>query len=305
MAFDDLLKRKSINGWRLFWLVAIPLSASMIYKMTGLELDRVRNVKSMIQFSVRCAIPWLFVAFAASSVHTVFPSAISRWWLRNRKYLGLCFAAAMAWQLLFILWMVGVYSDHYFNRVYVLSDAVEGVVGYLFLIAMTITSFKFGRDRISSKNWKRLHKSGIYFLWGYAWIVYWYQLFYYNNPVLIDHVYYWMGTLAWGIRAWAWTKKRGPKQAAAETSMLQLAQKFLGLVFVIAGLVAFAIGRPWSKPAFQWVESFDLMNTITQYVPYFPFVTFFPLFLVLIGCWLIVGAAKQKGPKKGEPTQPA
>jgi hypothetical protein len=296
MAKNDILKHKAINGWRLFWLVTIPLSAAVIYTMTDIELNRARNVSSMIQFSVRCAVPWLFVAFAASSVHVVFPSALSRWWLRNRKYLGLCFAAGMAWQLFFILWLVGVYSEHYFQRVYVLSDAVEGVVGYLFLIAMTITSFKFGRDRISSKNWKRLHKSGIYFLWGYAWIVYWYQLFYYNNPVLIDYVYYWMGTLAWGIRAWAWTKKRMSKQAKASTSsLLQLAQKSLGLLIVIVGLVAFAFGSPWSKPAFKWFGSFDLMNTITQYVPYFPFVTFFPLLLVLIGCCLIVGAANQKG----------
>jgi hypothetical protein len=307
MAIDDLLKSKPINGWRLFWLIAIPMSAAMIYTMAGMELDRAKHVKSMIQFSVRCAIPWLFVAFAASSVHVVFPSAISRWWLRNRKYLGLCFAAGMAWQLFFILWLVGVYSEHYFQRVYVLSDAVEGVVGYLFLIAMIITSFKIGRDRISSKNWKRLHKSGIYFLWGYAWSVYWYQLFYYKNydPVLIDYLYYWLGTLAWGVRAWAWTKKRLSKQTAAATlSIPQLAQNCLGMLIVILAPAALFFGRPWSEPAFEWFNGFDIVDTIGQYVPYFPFVPFFPVFLVLIGCCLIVGAANQKGPKNGGPTQP-
>ena len=49
----------------------------------------------------------------------------------------------MAWQLLFILWLVGIHTEYYVNDVYVLSDVVEGVVGYTFLIAMVLTSFKF------------------------------------------------------------------------------------------------------------------------------------------------------------------
>ena len=47
----------------------------------------------------------------------------------------------MAWQGLFILWMVLAYTDYYVNELYVLRDAIEGVGGYLFLTAMTVTSF--------------------------------------------------------------------------------------------------------------------------------------------------------------------
>ena len=89
---------------------------------------------------------------------------MSAWVLRNRKYFGLCFAVGMAWQALFIIWMVVVFTDYYVNEVYVPRDAIEGVVGYLFLIAMVLTTFRFGRKRISRKNWRTLHKSGIYFL---------------------------------------------------------------------------------------------------------------------------------------------
>ena len=56
-------------------------------------------------------------------------------------------------------------------------------------------------------QWKLLHKIGIYSLWIYAFSVYWWALFYYPNPVWIDHVYYWGGFLAWGLRAAAWRKK--------------------------------------------------------------------------------------------------
>ncbi len=120
---------------------------------------------------------------------------------------GLCFAAAMGWQLLFILWLVGIHTQHYVDQVYLLSDAIEGVMGYVFLLAMVLTSFKFGRSRLNNKQWKLLHRSGIYYIWGYAWSVYWFELFYYDNPVPLDYVYYWAGFLAWGLRMCAWSKK--------------------------------------------------------------------------------------------------
>ncbi len=162
--FREFLKKKTLNGWYLFWLISGPVSITMIVAMVGGDLSTGEGVSSMIQLSVRCAVPILYVAFSASSVHALFSSNWSVWMLRNRKYFGLCFAVAMAWQALFILWMVVVFTDYYVNEVYVPRDAIEGVVGYLFLIAMVLTTFRFGRKRISRKNWRTLHKSGIYFL---------------------------------------------------------------------------------------------------------------------------------------------
>ena len=45
-----------------------------------------------------------------------------------------------------------VHSDYYINEVYVLRDAIEGVVGYTGLLAMVITTFKFGRSRLKPKR---------------------------------------------------------------------------------------------------------------------------------------------------------
>jgi sulfoxide reductase heme-binding subunit YedZ len=203
-----VLRNKAINGWSLFWLISIPISLLLLATMAGTDLSSGPGVSSMIQLSVRCAIPWLYLAFAASSINILFPGEGSRWLLRNRKIMGMCLAAAMAWQLLFILWMVGIYSDYYVEEVYAFTDALEGVVGYVFLFAMTVTTFKFGRSRITPKQWKYLHTTGIYFVWGYAWVVYWYQIFYYDSTLIIDYLYYWAGTLAWGLRIAAWTKKQ-------------------------------------------------------------------------------------------------
>jgi len=108
------------------------------FSMLRVDLSKAAAVSSMIQLSVRCAVPWLYLAFAASSLQVVFPGSISIWLLRNRKMMGLCFAAAMGWQLAFILWLVGIHTDYYVSDVYVFSDVVEGLVGYAFLIAMVL-----------------------------------------------------------------------------------------------------------------------------------------------------------------------
>ena len=214
-SLDGILKNKLINGWKLFWLITTPISIAVISKMLRVDLTAAEGVSSMIQLSVRCAIPWLFLAFAASSLNKIFPGSFSRWLLRNRKYVGLCFAAVMGWQLTFILWLVGIHTDYYVNDVYVLSDVVEGVVGYAFLIAMVLTSFKFGRSRLTQEQWKLLHTGGIYWLWFYAWSVYWFALFYYQTPpALIDYFYYWGGLAAWGLRMLAWSKTRLRQTAA-------------------------------------------------------------------------------------------
>ena len=202
------LPSKFINRWNLFWLITVPVSLAVVIAMARLALTTAENISSMIQFCVRCAVPLLYMAFAASALHAVFPSLFSRWLLRNRKIIGLCFAAAMAWQLLFIIWLVSIHTGYYLEDVYVLSDVIEGVVGYAFLIAMVLTSFKTLRSSMNPRHWKLLHKGGIYWLWAYAWSVYWWNLFYYQDPVALDYIYYWGGYLAWGLRLWAWSKTR-------------------------------------------------------------------------------------------------
>ena len=107
---SQLLKHKIVNGWNLLWLITVPISVVVVLTMIRLDLSQAEGVSSMIQLTVRCAVPCLYVAFAASSIRVLFPGIFSRWILRNRRIIGLCFALAMAWQLLFILWLVSVHT---------------------------------------------------------------------------------------------------------------------------------------------------------------------------------------------------
>lgn len=295
------MRYKAVNGWHLFWLVAGPTSALMALSVWGADLSSGEGVSAMIKLSVRCAVPWLYLAFAASSTLALFPGELGRWLLRNRKVLGLCFAAGMAWQLLFIVWLVTVHREYYVAEVYVLRDVIEGVLGYLFLIAMTVTSFKPGRRLLRPASWKLLHKSGIYFLWAYAFSVYWWALFYYPDPDWIDHLFYWTGLLAWGLRAAAWSKER--RQLAAKRAPKRASQPVftgLGLVLVVFGLVAAGSGSLWWEPVEEFLTGYALTRIPELYLPYWPPIPFLPLFIISAGAFLTTTSRVPRTAETGE-----
>jgi hypothetical protein len=202
-----ILKSKAVNGWSLFSLIMLPMCLIIAFALTRIDLASADDISSMIQVSVRCSVPWLYLAFAASSLQSLSPSAFSRWLMRNRRIVGLCFAGGMAWQLTFILWMVTAHWSYYVEDVYLFTDIMVQIPGYLFLIAMTSTSFMPVRRKLSGMQWRMLHKLGIYFLWGTVWSTYWYELYYYDDIQLIDYIYYWGGFIAWALRVGAWSKQ--------------------------------------------------------------------------------------------------
>ena len=292
---NKVLKSTAVNGWSLFWIISGPISLAMIIGMLRSDLSSGPAVSAMIQASVRCAVPWLFLAFAASSVQILWPGPLGLWLSRNRKFLGLCFAAAMAWQGFFILWMVLIYGDFYIDDVYVMRDAIEGVVGYLFLTAMTLTSFMPVRKHMTPKSWKLLHKSGIYFLWAYAFSVYWWNLFYYDSPGWLDYTYYWAAFAAWSLRAAAWTKKRRKQRAKSGTA--STGHRLFGVLANVAigvGLVAAAFGKAWYPTAANLMTGYSFTRVPELYVPYWPFEPWLPVFIIALGAYLISRSPQAK-----------
>lgn len=282
-----MLRTSAINGWKLFWLVTAPISIGMVIAMATANLSTGADVSAMVQLSVRCAVPLLFLVFAASSIQRLFPGPFGRWLLRNRKYLGLAFAAAMAWQALFILWLVIGYTEYYVSEVYVLRDAIEGVVGYTFLLAMTVTSFQRTRKLLQPRQWRLLHLSGIYFLWAYAFSTYWWSLNYYSNPVLLDYVFYWMGFTSWALRAAAWAKKRAETETKSDVATHgKQALRLVGIAVAATGLGVVAFGTGWQRFAAEALYGYTFAAIPEKYLPFWPFEPFLPLAVILAGLYL-------------------
>ena len=287
----SVLNNKAINGWRLFWLISIPISLVIVIKLMGTDMSAGHGVSTMIGFSVRFAVPFIFLVVAASSVQILFPGPFPMWWLRNRKYLGLCFAVAMAWQGSFIFMMSMFFRDYYFEDIYLLRDELEGSIGYIFLPAMVVTSFHFGRKHLSPKQWKLIHKSGIYFLFAYPFSVYWWNLFYYENPEPIDYVFYWSGFLAFAVRIAAWGKKRqeAAKRNASESST-PLAFKVMGTAIIAFGLFVSATGLHWQEPVTAFLTAPKWSADLVLWLPYWPFEPYLSLFIIGLGAMLVTKA---------------
>lgn len=290
------LKHKAINGWWLFWLVSVPMSILMLVEMTAVDMSTAAGVSHMISYSVRWAVPFIFLVVAASAVPVLFPGALSFWLLRNRKYIGFCFAVAMAWQGLFIFIMSSFYREYYFEEIYYLRDELEGSTGYIFLAAMVVTSFQFGRKYLNQTQWKLLHRSGIYFLWAYPFSVYWWSLYYYENPEPIDYVYYWCGFLAFALRIAAWGKKRqqAALKAAPENSA-PLALQVPGGTLVAFGLLVAATGLQWREPVTDFLLSPAWSANLELWLPYWPFEPFLSLFIIGLGTMLAT-TSREQGP---------
>ena len=288
----SVLNNKAINGWRLFWLIAIPMCIVMVNEMLQADLSNGAGVSAMIGFSVRIAVPFIFLVVAASAVQTLMPGPFPMWWLRNRKYIGMCFAVAMAWQGLFIFMMSNLFREYYFEEVYLLRDELEGTIGYIFLPAMVLTSFHFGRKHLNLTQWKLLHTSAIYFLWAYPFSVYWWNTArYYGTPDPLDYIYYLGGFLAFALRIAAWGKRR--RQAAKKTapeSRTPAALKVLGGAIIAFGLIASATAMFWQKAASAFLTGPQWAADLELWLPFWPFEPFLPLFIIGLGTLLVTKA---------------
>ena len=282
-----ILKNNAINEWRLFWLISIPMSIIIAIATMNADLSTGEGVSHMIGYSVRWAIPFIYLVVAASSVQILFPGPFPMWWLRNRKYIGLCFAVAMAWQGMFIFVISTFLRDYYFKEIYYFRDELEGTVGYIFLAAMVVTSFRNGRKHVNPKQWKLVHKGGIYFLWAYPFSVYWWNLSY-ADPRPLDYIFYYGGFLAFAIRIAAWGKQRQQAlKKKASGGSTPLALKTLGSAMIFFALIASAIGMHWQKPLTAFLTGKPWSAELELWLPFWPFEPFLPLFILGLGTLLI------------------
>ncbi|MEP5568971.1 MAG: hypothetical protein ABJN62_14115 [Halioglobus sp.] len=277
---ETALRKKAINGWRLFFLISLPISAAVIIEMLRTDLSGGEGISSMIGYSVRFAIPFIFLALGASSAYAMFPHPVTAWLARNRRYIGLCFATAMFWQAVFIFTMTVFFRGFYFDDVYYFRDELEGSVGYVFLVGMVLTSFAFTRKGLSPQQWKYIHKGGVYFLWAYAFSVYWWNLYYYPEPETIDYIFYWMGFTAFALRIAAWGKKRSRKSNGASTPATL---KFLGTILIGLGLTASATGLLWQKTLTDFMTSPAWSAELELWLPFWPLEPFLSLLIIALG----------------------
>jgi hypothetical protein len=190
-----------VSSWPLFWVLALAASLATLLGLPHADFHSARGMTSIIHRSVRCALPLFLLAFTASSLAILWPSPLTRWLLANRRYIGLAFAFAMAWHFSFVAYTIGSFGNP-LNVKATLMDAV----GFIFLLLMTLTSFRWGARHLSRANWRRLHKTGIYAIWAVATLIYFHAVRVGAEPLY--RAFFGVLLVAWMLRIAAWGKQR-------------------------------------------------------------------------------------------------
>jgi len=204
-----------LNSWSLFWVLALAASVADVLGLPAADFHSARGMSSIIVRTVRCALPLFLVAFTASSLATLWPSAGTRWLLANRRYIGLAFAFSMAWHFSFVAYTIWTFG----NPLNAKATALDAI-GFLFLLLLTLTSFRSVARHLSRPNWRRLHKTGVYVIWLVATAIYFHSVR--TGGDLFHCVVFAVLLAAWALRAASWAKKLlGRGSTAPRTSALR------------------------------------------------------------------------------------
>jgi sulfoxide reductase heme-binding subunit YedZ len=191
-----------MNSWKLFWSLAAATTAATCLGLPFADFRSPQGMEFIIKHSVRCALPLFLLAFTASSFATLWPGPLSRWLMVNRRYFGLAFAYGMALHFVFVGYSVLCFGNGLNATVTTFDLTAAG-----FLLAMTLTSFRWLARRLSLADWKRLHKAGAYAIWLLATYIYVSDVRYERDVVhaLVSSVF----LAAWILRVAAWASRDG------------------------------------------------------------------------------------------------
>jgi DMSO/TMAO reductase YedYZ heme-binding membrane subunit len=104
------------------------------------------------------------LAFSAAALARLWPSGWTRWQRRNRRYLGVTFAASHAIHAVAIVCFAQMDPAGFAVETSAASYTLGGI-GYAFIIAMAATSFDRSAAAIGPRAWRILNLTGGYYLW--------------------------------------------------------------------------------------------------------------------------------------------
>ncbi|WP_426436109.1 hypothetical protein [Bradyrhizobium genosp. P] len=156
------MRRNWFEGWRLFALLTLTLIALSIW-IAGMRQFEVEGVRMMIRFTARTSLLFFCLAFSGAALARLWPNAWTRWQRRNRRYLGVTFAASHAIHAVAIVWFAKI-DPQGFAGATSAASYIFGSIGYAFIVTLTATSFDRTAAMLGPRAWRALHLTGGYYL---------------------------------------------------------------------------------------------------------------------------------------------
>ena len=155
-------RKNWFEGWRLFAVLTLVLIVLSIW-IAGMRQFEVDGVRMVIRFTARTSLLFFCMAFGAAALARLWPNAWTRWQRRNRRTLGVTFAASHAIHAVAIVCFAMMDPAGYAASTSAASY-IFGGIGYGFIIAMAATSFDRAATAIGPRVWRILHLTGGYYL---------------------------------------------------------------------------------------------------------------------------------------------
>lgn len=151
-----------MNGWRLTGVVSL-LLAAMTATLLAVQPD-IDGLRQVIRATARTSLVLFALAFSAAALAQLLPSEATGWQRRNRRYLGVSFAASHFIHLGALVVLARVDADLFWKLTNLTNIALAGTA-YLFLAAMTATSFDRTAAWLGPRAWRLLHLVGGWYIW--------------------------------------------------------------------------------------------------------------------------------------------
>jgi sulfoxide reductase heme-binding subunit YedZ len=153
-----------LEGWRLFAVLTLTLTlTALCIWIAGMRQFEVEGIRMVIRFTARTSLLLFCLAFSAAALAGLWPNSWTRWQRRNRRYLGVSFAASHGLHAIAIAAFAAM-DPLGFTAATSIASYVFGGIGYAFIIAMTVTSFDRTASAIGPRAWRMLHLTGGYCL---------------------------------------------------------------------------------------------------------------------------------------------
>ena len=147
-----------IVGWAT---VAVAAIVGCILALVGTDEAGLRMA---VRATARTSVFFFTLSFAAAALRRRWPNAATAGLLRNRRQIGVSFAASHTIHLLTILALYGWTWAGLVART-TTTALVGGGIAYVFIALMTATSLDRTAAWLGPRRWQRLHSTGAYYIW--------------------------------------------------------------------------------------------------------------------------------------------
>jgi len=151
------------QGWIIVGWAALALSA-MVAVIIAIYGAGEEGARVTIRATARTSFVLFLIAFTATALVRFWPGGVTKWARANRRYIGVSFAVSHAIHAIGIAALAYLTSGASIRETDI-ATLVGGLLAYLLIAAMVVTSFDRTTAMLGQKRWRILHVVGIYYIW--------------------------------------------------------------------------------------------------------------------------------------------